>query len=599
MAGALALLSPEQVEQLTAEAAARQSLPSQLALQKGLLSVTQIDIVETLLRPTEAIPGYEILGVLGQGGMGVVYRARQLNLKRVVALKTVLVTEMGDESALERFEQEAQAVARLAHPHITAAFDFGRHEGRLYFAMELVEGEDVHRLIARRSPLDERTVWSLVRQAAAGLAHAAQQGIVHRDIKPANLLLVEPPAGFPLPPGIPLLKIADFGLARLAAAADETRLTSVGTTVGSPHYMPPEQLRGEPVDQRADIFALGASAFHMLAGKPPLAGKTMPQIIAFRLGDQTESLQAVRPEVTRKSAELVAAMMAPDPLRRIADYGELARRIDALVHPVVPAALDSATAPYLPVTGAPQTTPITTEPTQPMVASRRWSSLNRLILAIVGLAVVLVILGTFGRRNSTGERDLVESGRVEQLFNGRNINGWQTVSGGWNPAKNDEGAVVLQGRGAIRRPLLAHGAAGEELQPLEHYRLTFVVDLHEATAVELQFDLSDSGSGSKCRVVRIDRERSALGRRDGRQGSPRIDASLAQSAESDGGLHAIQLERQSHGWWIFVDERFLGSAPFDTAMPAAEFGLLAEGGPAWFSDFTVEELVPAAKSETR
>ena len=273
VASALALLSPEQVEKLTAEAASKQSLPSQLALQKGLLNVTQIDIVETLLRPTEIIPGYEILGVLGQGGMGVVYRARQLNLKRIVALKTVLVTQMADEAALQRFEQEAQAVARLAHPHIIAAYDFGRHDGRLYFAMELVEGEDVHRLIARRGRLDERTAWGLVRQAAAGLAHAAQQGIVHRDIKPANLLLVEPPAGFPLPAGMPLVKIADFGLARLAAAADEaTRLTSAGTAVGSPHYMPPEQLRGEPVDQRADVFALGRHGVPHAVG-PAAAGR--------------------------------------------------------------------------------------------------------------------------------------------------------------------------------------------------------------------------------------------------------------------------------------------------------------------------------------
>src|SRR6185295_10214641 len=173
VASELKLLTPQLSQELAEEAARKQTLPSQLALQKGLLDATQIDIVETLLHPTETVPGYEILGTLGHGGMGVVYRARQLNLKRVVALKTVLMSKAGDTVSLQRFEQEAQAVAQLMHPHIVAAYDFGRHEGRLYFAMELVTGEDAHELIRRRGPLDEWTTWGLVRQAAAGLAHAA------------------------------------------------------------------------------------------------------------------------------------------------------------------------------------------------------------------------------------------------------------------------------------------------------------------------------------------------------------------------------------------------------------------------------------------
>ena len=605
VARSLGLLEPEQVQRLTSEAAARQSLPSQLALEKGLLSVTQIDIVETLLRPTETVPGYEILGVLGQGGMGVVYRARQLSLKRIVALKTVLVTQLGDAAARLRFEKEAQAVARLVHPHIIAAYDFGHHAGRMYFAMELVEGEDVLRRIARRGPLDEWTAWGIVRQAAAGLAHAAEQGIVHRDIKPANLLLVAAPAGFPLAAGLPLVKIADFGLARMAASADvEPRLTSVGMTVGSPNYMPPEQLGGETVDQRADIFALGASAFQMLSGKTPLSGKTLAEIFAHRLGGQTESIQAVRPQVSRESAALIAAMMAPDPRQRIADYRELVRRIDALVesHAVERHAAGPAeeTTCELPLAELAPTTAFAAEPTQPNRRAPRRTNLNRLSLAIGTLAVVLVILGMIGRRPSPGERDLVPSGETQQLFNGRNIDGWTVLSGGWNPAKDREGAVVLQGQGAIRRQLIAHSPAGAP-QPLAHYRLTFVVDLHEAAAVELQFEFGASGAG--CRVVRIERDRSWLGRRADDGSLSGAEASLAYGAATGGGLHAIQLERQSAGWWVFVDERLLGSVPIgsvhlEQADAAAEFGLLAEGGPAWFSDFTVEELV-AGNEKTR
>ena len=170
-----------------------------------------------------------------------------------------------------RFEQEAQTVARLIHPHIITAFDFGKHAGRLYFAMEYVEGEDAERYVKRLHPLDERQVWMLIRQAASGLAHAAESGIVHRDIKPANMLLVTPPKGFPLPPGVPMVKIADFGLAFLSAEVnDRTRLTSEQSTLGSPHYMAPEQLNaGGVVDFRADLYSLGASAFHLLAGRAP------------------------------------------------------------------------------------------------------------------------------------------------------------------------------------------------------------------------------------------------------------------------------------------------------------------------------------------
>ncbi len=165
----------------------------------GMLDPVQVDIVETLLSPEDVVPGYQILDLIAQGGMGVVYRARQKSLDRIVAIKTILVSQMHDQSSFARFEQEAVAVARLRHPNIVAAYDFGRHQGRLFFVMELVEGEDVQRTIENEGPLTENVAWRLLRQAAAGLSHAASAGIIHRDIKPANLLLVEPPAGFELP----------------------------------------------------------------------------------------------------------------------------------------------------------------------------------------------------------------------------------------------------------------------------------------------------------------------------------------------------------------------------------------------------------------
>ena len=155
-----------------------------------------------------------------------------------MAIKTILVSQMHDQTSLARFQQEALAVARLRHPNIVAAYDLGEKEGRFFFVMELIEGEDVQRAIDRDGPFNEWAVWKLVRQAAAGLSHAAAAGIIHRDIKPANLLLVDPPAGFDLPGGLKMVKITDFGLAFLTRDVDvKTRLTQANMAIGSPHYL--------------------------------------------------------------------------------------------------------------------------------------------------------------------------------------------------------------------------------------------------------------------------------------------------------------------------------------------------------------------------
>ncbi|REK18858.1 MAG: serine/threonine protein kinase [Planctomycetota bacterium] len=588
IASELKLLPPRALEELLLEANRKQTTPAQLALQKGLLDAVQVDIVETLLHPTETVPGYEILGVLGQGGMGVVYRARQLNLRRIVALKTVLVNQLGQQGALKRFEQEAQVVAQLAHPHIVAAYDFGRHEGRLYFAMELVTGEDVGKLIRRQKGLDEWTVWGIVHQAAAGLAHAAGQGIVHRDVKPANLLLVEPPTGFPLPLGLPMVKIADFGLAQLAASReDRTRLTADNTALGTLNYMSPEQLAGEPVDLRTDIFALGASAFQMLTGQPPQSGKTMPQIIAHRMSGQAESVGDVRANVSQGSVELVAAMMHYDPRKRLADYGELMHRIESLG---LTAPGDLATAAFVPATTpiAETRSPVSTQPTaqvrkRPRLAWR-WTAAGLAALLMIGLLVTLVPRG-----GSPGSRDLEPTGRIQPLFSGLDINQWKPVSGGWHQAKDHEGALVLQGSGLVRRAILGFDEEGQP-KPLEHYELMLAVDPHQASAIEVQFDLAGRNRDEAFLFVRVDRDGSTLGRRTDAQTSP--PTVIAHRAAGSAARHVIEIERQTAGWWIFVDDQFLGSAPFVHSTPAPEFRLLAEAGDARFSDLTLEELKP-------
>jgi len=184
-------LESEVVESLVHEATDRDISPLQIAIEDGLLDATKADIIRTLSGQTESIPGYEIEDVLGIGGMGVVYRARQVNLNRPVALKTVLKSCLQHADAIERFEQEAMVLGRLQHPHIISAIDFGKQANRIYFVMELVTGDDLGKLLALTCDhFDEWATWELVKQTAKGLAYAAQHGIVHRDIKPANLILV-------------------------------------------------------------------------------------------------------------------------------------------------------------------------------------------------------------------------------------------------------------------------------------------------------------------------------------------------------------------------------------------------------------------------
>jgi serine/threonine protein kinase len=159
--------------------------------------------------------------------------------------------------------------------------------------------------------LDEATAWGLARQVAAGLAHAARQGVVHRDIKPANVLLVDPPEGFPLPPGLPLVKIADFGLVLLTETSEtKTRLTSDNATVGSPQYMAPEQFEGSTVDARADIHALGLTVEYMLTGRVPFAGKNLSQIVGEKLGGGGPTLCDLQPGLSAATYDLAARMTA-------------------------------------------------------------------------------------------------------------------------------------------------------------------------------------------------------------------------------------------------------------------------------------------------
>ncbi len=591
IAGQQGLLPTETLYDLAEEAAQMQVDAVSLVLQKGLLSPVQIEIVETLRQPAKSIPGYEIQSVLGHGGMGVVYRARQLNLNRVVALKTIVVNQAANPTMISRFEQEAQTVAKLVHPHIVAAYDFGRHAGRLYFAMEYVEGEDADHYASREHPLSERITWGLIRQAATGLAHAANMGVVHRDIKPANLLLVTPPQGYPLPAGMPMVKIADFGLAFLATEADErTKLTAEQTTLGSPHYMAPEQLdASKPVDLRADLYALGATAYHLLAGHPPFDKQTLPQIIAKKLSDERPMLPAERSDVSAEGLALMNGLLARDLNQRIGSYTELLGRIDALS---VMIAADSATLAWRTATSLSMSTVTAVRDESPKPLIRGWMMAG---VGIVAALIVTVIVFALGLVPGTASSPLLEpraslapSGWSAALFDGKSLRGWTTQHGQWIVVQDDEGSPVVAGTdGEIIRPLLK--VVGGKATPIENYRVLVTVRLHGASAVEMQFNLNKAGNRH---ALRLTLDRIAVGSRP--EGNlPFKPAAPAKPFEIGvDRLHELKLERQATEWRVYIDDIFVGTVPLAKEPRLPEFRLLTEGGPAWFGDMVVEELGP-------
>ena len=218
---------------------------------------------------------FKILRKLGQGGMATVYLAEQVSLKREAAIKVMHNELMSDETHVRRFEREAKAAAGLTHPNIVQVYMTGDFEGTHYIAQEYVRGINLREHLARNAPPDCALILRIMRQVTAALNAAAEKGIVHRDIKPENIMITSRK----------LIKVADFGLAQIAQSEERVELTQVGTTMGTPLYMSPEQVNGKPLDQRSDIYSLGVTCYHLISGRPPFHGETALSIAVKHLNE--------------------------------------------------------------------------------------------------------------------------------------------------------------------------------------------------------------------------------------------------------------------------------------------------------------------------
>jgi eukaryotic-like serine/threonine-protein kinase len=260
---------------------------------------------------------YEIGDRLGSGGMSNVYQAVDRILERTVAVKILAEHLSDDERFVERFRREALAVAKLIHPNIVQVYDTGIDEARHYIVMEYVEGRSGAQILQRGGPLDPKTAAEAGAQACAGLDYAHRRGIIHRDVKPGNLMIV----GGPIRAGEMAVKLTDFGIAR---AIEQTRITQVGSVVGTAAYLAPEQVRGEEATPATDVYALGVVLYQFLTGRLPYEGSTLAELAVRQQNERPLPPSTYNDEVPGTLGAAVLRALEGDPARRYASAAELA-----------------------------------------------------------------------------------------------------------------------------------------------------------------------------------------------------------------------------------------------------------------------------------
>jgi serine/threonine-protein kinase len=265
---------------------------------------------------------YEVISIIGHGGMGVVYKARHTLMDRVVAIKMLKSTLISDSMSVKRFQQEVKASARIDHPHAITVYNFGiSPEGLPYIVMDFLQGNSLAEVIKAEGHVEVDRGVKIITQACEALAHAHKQGVVHRDLKPSNIVLTE----YDEDPDF--VKVVDFGVAKLMGGSAEgaQRLTQTGEVCGSPVYMSPEQCMGQELDLRSDIYSMGILIYETLTGKLPLIGRTMVDTMSKHVSEMPPSFSKIRPDlyIPERVEQVVMKAMAKDPADRHQNMDEL------------------------------------------------------------------------------------------------------------------------------------------------------------------------------------------------------------------------------------------------------------------------------------
>lgn len=328
----------------------------------------------------QSLGEFRILRRLGQGGMGQVYLAEQISLKRKVALKILRPDLAAAPVTLARFKVEAENVARATHANIVQIYAIGAADGHHYMALEYVEGKNLREYLEKKGPVDAALGLRIMAQVAAALQRAGELGLIHRDVKPENILLTR----------LGEVKVADFGLSRcFAETGQPLHLTQSGVTMGTPLYMSPEQVEGKPIDPRTDIYSFGVTCYHMFAGHPPFRGQTPFEVAVQHVQREPEPLTATRPDLPAELCAAIHKMMAKQPDARYQTGREVLREVARLREQLVTST--PAPAPSFDLTTLSGLTGDagSTVSTQVMPVRPRW----RLGIILGVLAVLLALAG--------------------------------------------------------------------------------------------------------------------------------------------------------------------------------------------------------------
>jgi len=378
------------------------------------------------MRARRIFNNFELVELIGEGGMGSVFKAYDHTLGRMVALKVLRREMSAREDERAKLEQEARVTASVNHPHVVRVYSFGEADGQFYLAMELVEKGSLDDLMGIQTRVSEAQMLEIGVQIAQGLEAAAEKGLIHRDVKPGNILFADAHTA----------KIVDFGLARVLEDEAEAR----GEIWGTPYYIAPERLNYEPEDFRSDIYSLGGTLFHAIAGRPPFEAESASLVALKQIKSQPVSLEAFAPDVAPETAYVINRMLEKNPDDRYAGYGELVEH------------LEFARAKVLERAG------------RPTAARRREvvkveTSRAKLYAALITLTAALLLLGAGAWLLATSERGEVKAlreglfGASDEVRREDTLNAGFTAleNGDWPKAREVFGTVVQTAEPRSRR----------------------------------------------------------------------------------------------------------------------------------------------------
>ena len=587
------LLPADDVERIRVHAQENDMLPSDAVLSLSMMKPWEVEAALLLADPTGFAPGFRLTGLIGSGAAGLVFRAHQTTLARDVALKTInMMSGSGGVKGESRIQREAQAIARLQHPNIVAAYDSGFYRGRFWISMEFIEGETLADFIDREAPVSESVVLNIIRQASSALDHARQLGIIHRDIKSANLLLCRQPAGGSLTGGVPFVKVADFGLAFDTMYEGDHKLTATGATLGTPAFIAPEQLQNTRVDCRADIYSLGATVFHMLTGQIPWAGRSpMKAILDKTVGDDRWR-DGFPKSASSALTSLFLDMTAAKAEDRISDYVTLIDRIDSEF-------------------GGRHLQAASSRSGRQRV-SLRWAKkvFSAVSLGAVVLGLSALVIWWIGDLQTT-DSEVVESsepvddspwepvGLPYPLFNGTSAPlKHVTTVGTWTPETAEDGSGVLAGGqgSSLSIPL--------KTPVKQAFDLSLRLSVHvpdEASAAELFLEKVTTTAGVKStdilHTVSISDHSASLFEGEDTTSAPSITLVLSRSTPEDVLFRRIQVQRAGSSLLLLINGQQLIKSSFGTG-GEYQLRIRCSRGTMSLADMSMTELRQnAAKSQ--